>query len=204
MANYYTQMCAEIVPKTEEGRAWLTEQYKALQNLQTGLDQDGVDLSDEEVYQNVALKAAPTMDSAVLELVKWWRPLDTVEVPGFDLFVKHGTSVFNLDADADGGSVIFEDDGEYVEVERVADFLQLYLKKFEPAGRFGFEYAFTGDRHRPDTFGGGACFVTATHVRWMVSNDWLAKQKRAFDTRHERARPKRARPKKVVKTKKKR
>jgi hypothetical protein len=37
----------------------------------------------------------------------------------------------------------------------------------------------------------------------MVSNDWLAKQRRAFDTRHERARPKRARPKKVVKTKKK-
>jgi hypothetical protein len=199
MANYYTQMCAEIVPKTDVARTWLRDQFKALQAFQNILDDGEVDLTSETAYddahafllKHVEGTMDPTLDPGMLQLVKTWDPLEGQGMPGFDL-------------EEESASVFFEDDGEQVEVKRVADFLQLYLRKFEPAGRFGFEYAFTGDRHRPDTFGGGACFVTATHVRWMVSNDWLAKQKRAFDTRHERARPKRARPKKVVKTKKKR
>lgn len=166
MANNYTQMCMQVSVKTPEGRRWLQEQYKALGALQDALEDLDLDLdvSDSKVYQLAAEHAeGPALDPDLLECVKTWDPLSGDPFPGFD-----------LDVEKDG-DVFIEDDGENVMLEHVADFLQVYLKKNDPEGVQMFEYAFTGDKHRPGTFGGGACFVTATDINWIGTNNWLEK-----------------------------
>mgnify|MGYP000857508447 CR=1 FL=1 len=175
MSNYYTHMCAELVPKNDEARQWLLAQHRALVEFQNILDEGAVDVASEKVYeeagelltQQVKGTRNPALDPVMLLLVQKWDPLENGDAPGFDLEGEHG-------------SLFFEDNGERVDLERVAAFAQLYLQKFDPEGSFSFEYANTGDVHKPDTYGGGACFVTATKIRWTSTSNWLRKQKGQF------------------------
>lgn len=167
--NNYTQMCMQVSVKTPAGWRWLQEQYKALGALQDALEDPDLDLdvSDSKVYQIAAEHAeGPQLDHGLLECVKIWDPLSGTPLPGFDLDVE------------EDGNVFIEDDGENVMVDHVADFLQVYLKMNDPEGVQMFEYAFTGDKHRPGTFGGGACFVTATDIEWIATNNWLEEQRK--------------------------
>lgn len=172
--NNYTQMCMQVTVKTPKGRKWLQEQYKALVELQSALEDESLDLdpSDSKVYQLAAEHAkGPSIDNDLLEHVKTWDPLSGDPLPGF-----------TLDVEKDG-DVFIEDDGENVMLDHVADFLQIYLQKNDPEGVQTFEYAFTGDKHRPGVFGGGACFITARKVDWIATNNWLSSKLKRFEAK---------------------
>jgi hypothetical protein len=43
------------------------------------------------------------------------------------------------------------------------------------------EWACTCDRNRPDGFGGGAAFITATEIKYDGSSNWLTRQIKKFE-----------------------
>jgi hypothetical protein len=80
-----------------------------------------------------------------------------------------------LDAtvDEDGLWIHSEESGS---PERVVQIIQAFLKKFDPDGRFGFEWANTCSKPRLDAFSGGAVFITAHDADWNVPSQWLAEK----------------------------
>jgi hypothetical protein len=60
--------------------------------------------------------------------------------------------------------------------EFVVPLVQAYLRRFDPQGCHGFEWANTCSKMRIDEFGGGAVFITADEARWMASNRSVAEQ----------------------------
>jgi hypothetical protein len=64
--------------------------------------------------------------------------------------------------------------------ENAAAIIQAYLRKFDPEGCSGFEWANYCSKPRPDEFGGGAVFITADKQEWMHSSTWLSNKTSAF------------------------
>jgi hypothetical protein len=73
-------------------------------------------------------------------------------------------------------SLWIRDPGGEGDVESVANFIQAYLKKFDPKGKVGFQFAHTCSSQRVDEFGGGACVVTAKKQKWINTFDWVNKE----------------------------
>ena len=173
MSNNYCQMCMDVHVKTHEGRAWLQTQYEALEGLQEVIADGDTELSDETFYEDanklLVEDGDPPVDDALLACVKRWDPIGTTPLLGFELEVESD------------GDVTITDDSENAELERIADFLQIYLQRHDPEGVQTFEYAFTGDKHRPGTFGGGACFITKDKIEWIATNNWLAEKMAAHE-----------------------
>jgi len=65
--------------------------------------------------------------------------------------------------------------------DHVAQFVQAYLKKFDPQGCFGLSWAATCSKMRTDAFGGGAIFITAETIDWMHTGDWIFKKRQSFN-----------------------
>lgn len=66
----------------------------------------------------------------------------------------------------------FSSEGGSDDVEKLAELLQTFIKKFN-GDPIAFEYAFTCSKHKPDAFGGGACIVTKNDIEWMTTRVWL-------------------------------
>ena len=54
-----------------------------------------------------------------------------------------------------------------------ADFIQHYLKVFDPKAHVSFEFAETCSKPRIDEFGGGAVIITAENQYWMSTGSWI-------------------------------
>jgi hypothetical protein len=80
--------------------------------------------------------------------------------------------------------VWFRDNGEYGNVDQVADLVQMYLKKFCPKGYFTMSWADTCSKHRVGEFGGGFCVVTAKEQSWFNENDFLTKHTKGLESRN--------------------
>lgn len=70
--------------------------------------------------------------------------------------------------------------GESAEPEHVAAFVQEFLKKFRPEECFSLTWAATCSKMRVGEFDGGAVFVTAEYVHWMVAYDFVEKETKKF------------------------
>lgn len=60
--------------------------------------------------------------------------------------------------------------------DQVAIFVRAYLQTFHPDRWAGFEWAYTCSSPRPDGFGGGAAFITATKVTYSITADFIRLQ----------------------------
>lgn len=81
--------------------------------------------------------------------------------------------------------VWFRDNGEYGNVEQVADLVQMYLKKFCPKGYFTMSWADVCSKHRINEFGGGFCVVTAKEQHWFNENEFITKNTKGLESRNE-------------------
>lgn len=61
-------------------------------------------------------------------------------------------------------------------VEYAVNFVQAILRRFDPKGKVGFDWAETCDRPRTGQFGGGAVVVTATRTKYISTTVWLQKE----------------------------
>jgi hypothetical protein len=68
--------------------------------------------------------------------------------------------------------------GDTVRVESVAALVQIAIHRFQPALKWGFEWAYTCSRPRPGEFGGGAAVVAADAIEWCCTSDWLREMAR--------------------------
>lgn len=73
-------------------------------------------------------------------------------------------------------NVYFRDNGEFGNVEQIADFVEKYLKHFEVPGHFRISWADTCSKHRIDEFGGGFAVVTAEGTHWFNETEWLSEK----------------------------
>ena len=66
------------------------------------------------------------------------------------------------------------------DLERVAHFVQQFLKSFRPGDCWSLTYATTCSKPRVGEFGGGAVFVTAAEIKWDNAHDFVDRSKRQF------------------------
>lgn len=91
-------------------------------------------------------------------------------------------SVFGEDVDGIYFQLELQDDGLWVHsddtgsVDQVVVLVQHFLARFRPITAIGFSWANTCSRPCLDSFGGGAAYVTATRVKHINTNVWLAAQ----------------------------
>jgi hypothetical protein len=83
-----------------------------------------------------------------------------------------------------GPHVWFRDNGEYGNVDHIADLVQMYLKKFSPQGYFTMSWADTCSKHRLGEFGGGFAVVTAKEQHWMDENSLETKHAKTLTRRN--------------------
>ena len=132
-----------------------------------------------------------------LEELEWWKKEGKREVPvdidpcDIKPIMSQDWELVNNDRKAGAFVVWFYGDPD-IDVECAAVVIQRFLKECRPQGSCGFSWAETCSKPRLDSFGGGACFITATNISWQSSGDWLSnKYKKALDKNTETA-PKRS------------
>jgi len=62
------------------------------------------------------------------------------------------------------------------DLEEAADLAHVFLKRFRPKSVIGFEFSMRCSRPRPGEFGGGAVYITNSHIAYMSTADWLQEQ----------------------------
>jgi hypothetical protein len=92
---------------------------------------------------------------------------DVEEFPGFDWSYQ----------DPDGGIWIRSD--ESVNLDHLAEIVQLFLKKFRPDDSWSMEWGCWASRPVLDGYGGGAMFITAEEQCWHNTGDWIRQQEEA-------------------------
>lgn len=72
------------------------------------------------------------------------------------------------------GLLIIEEDGSYLNIENVVNFLQCFMRDRWPGEVFGFTWSYGASKPVPDQFGGGACVIDSKENaeffrldRWM-------------------------------------
>jgi hypothetical protein len=85
-----------------------------------------------------------------------------------------------LHVEVEGDGIWIRDDGGGPNIDLLADYLQLVLKKFNPEGSAGFEWSSNASKHLLDAFGGGSVFVTADSIDWCSTWQWLNEKEKAW------------------------
>lgn len=127
-----------------------------------------VDLPSEEAAEK-AVGLLGEIDERILE------PEDADWSGDFASF-KQYECTSDLVVEAEGASLWIRDDCGCPNIDLLADYLQLVLKRYHPTGYAGFEWSTDCDRHRLDAFGGGSVFVTAEKQDFVSSWQWLSQQ----------------------------
>lgn len=104
------------------------------------------------------------------EQERYWDGDDQCEMPWHNL---EGVNFFIVGSVGDGQAFLIIESDEYADVEAAAAFIQEFLREFRPAEVVLFEWAETCDRMLPGQFGGGACKITASDVKWVWTRSRL-------------------------------
>jgi hypothetical protein len=70
------------------------------------------------------------------------------------------------------GDLWFHSEG--VNTDKIAYFMQQFLKQWHPTGCWSMTYAEYCSKPRIGEFGGGAIFVTATEIKWLNAHEYIA------------------------------
>jgi hypothetical protein len=73
-------------------------------------------------------------------------------------------------------------------VEKVADMVVAFLRKFRPEGSFALGWSETCSKPRFGEFGGGAMFVTAKGAEFLSSINWLHQKEIDWESKSKRQR----------------
>lgn len=138
--------------------------------------------------------------------VLWWKRAELVHVPmlwggedhddsveGKEFFLKHrsiwenfeGETICEIytrdDARFPHGLVCITDDSGSGNIDGTAHLIQAYLKDFDTKKPVAFMWGEDCDRHRPDGFGGGACYVSQDEIRiesaFAIVERWMQEDK---------------------------
>lgn len=156
MTEYYTQFCICIPLRTEAEKAWWT---------------------DADLIYVPAL---------------WGSSLDVGEQEKSDAFFEkypdiwgnhEGSTLCEISLEKNSrfpfGAVYVTDDAGCGNIDGVGSLIQAFLKDCDISKPAAFQWSDHCDRHRPDGFGGGVCFVTREtvelHSTYGLIEDWVTK-----------------------------
>lgn len=120
-----------------------------------------------QFYSEMPLKSRAEADWAEAELTKLEESEEGV---GFGYDVSEIKGKFGQPTTWE---ISFEDDGEGGNIDRIATFVQSYLVKFNPKGKWGMEWAHICNKAIAGEFGGGAFVASAEGIEWINTNTWM-------------------------------
>jgi hypothetical protein len=122
------------------------------------------------------LVQGPTKESTK-ELLELFTKRDEASCEDDDILSTGCIVQLDRDTYSDGPFVWITHD-ESANVEAIAEVLSEWLESPEDRPAFvAFEYAFTASRPLLDAFGGGACYVSRTEVKFTTTGQWIEDQK---------------------------
>lgn len=158
MANSYTRFSTSIPLTTDDELAWAREVVAFL---------------DEKAGENITDIAASLAPGAGGSLHPMLALLPDA--------AEYADECISYTVELSEGSLDIYTD-ESGEPQHVVPLVQEYLRRFDPDGSFGFAWADTCSAMRPDEFGGGALFVTASSARSVDTGVWLWEQDQLHKT----------------------
>ena len=87
---------------------------------------------------------------------------------------------YSFSQDEDWGRHLWLYTEQWGYVERVAHLVQKFLKEFRPDQCWSLTWATTCSKLSVGQFGGGAVFVTASEIKWQITDDFVEEQTKAF------------------------
>jgi hypothetical protein len=165
VADNYLQFSEVITHLTPDEETWLQQQFEVIHVF-----------GDRE-YLEGELPEGLSLDDADWSGVRAWRNLDDIEYPDETGF---GHEFDDGDEWNDWGRYLWlyaEEDGD---PERVARFVQMFVRRFRPDQCWSLTYAVTCSKLRVGEFSGGAYFITADEVKWENAYRFVEDQQKAF------------------------
>ena len=167
MANHYLQF-SEVLPHlSDEEERWLQHQLEFV-----------LVFGDKE-YLNGDLPEELDPADAEWAGCRAYRDLDGYE-SDLDEFAGFDCS-FSDDLHGNCGRHLWLYSEECGCVDRVAHFIQKFLREFRPDQCWSLTYATTCSKPRVGEFGGGAVFVTADDIKWQNAHEFIEHERASFD-----------------------
>jgi hypothetical protein len=89
-------------------------------------------------------------------------------------YIQDGDWSFDADSiNGDAESLWLSDNAGGANIPAVAEFIRWLLEQYDDRGIVPLSFAHTCSKPRPDEFGGGACVITATEIRWCSVHQWV-------------------------------
>jgi len=167
MADNYLEF-SEVLPRLSNMEVdWLRRQ---LQIVHVFGDKE---YSEDELPDHLKSENADWLGCRAYRDMEHYAP-DFGEDAGF-------TYSFSDDGcDEDWGRHLWLYTEEWGYVERVAHLVQKFLKESRPDQCWSLTWATTCSKLRVGQFGGGAVFVTASEIKWQVTDDFVEEESKAF------------------------
>lgn len=165
MTECYRQFSEVLDHLANDEEAWLRRQLEY------------VCVFGDREYGEHDLPAGLDPEDADWEGIRAWRGREEVESPwdvGFDY-------EFGNDEEGDWGRYLWFHSGESDAVDAVACLVQQFLGRFRPDRCWSLTWAFTCSKPAVGLFGGGAVFVTAEKIEWLVAWDFVEDRRKRFD-----------------------
>ena len=167
MANNYLEF-SEVIPHlTEAERDWLREQLTL------------VYVFDGQEYQADELPAGSDPADATWTGCRAYRDMPDYD-PDFGDEAGFAFEFVIDEPDSSWGRHLWLYAEESACLDRVAHFVQKFLKQFRPHECWSLTYATVCSQPRVGEFGGGAVFVTAAETQWNDSYDFIERQRALF------------------------
>lgn len=161
MADYFMQMSAALAINSDEQKAWL-KKYLPL----TVCDED---LCDPDEDPEVPLLEELKREAEVLDCLEAWDSIREAyyqDLAGPEWYIEK---------DGDDGKpyVWFHADEGVGSLEHLAEFIRMFLRKFDIKEPWSLTWSETCSKPRLDAFGGGAVVVSKDAVKWLNTGSWV-------------------------------
>ena len=167
MADHYLEFSEVLANLSPEEAAWLRDQLEVVHVY------DGKEYAEDEIPERIRGTDAEWSGCRVFRDMEDYDP-DVGDGPGFE------HRFHDDDQEGEWGIHLWLFAIEGADLERVAHFVQQFLKRFRPGDCWSLTYAATCSKPRVGEFGGGAVFVTAAEIKWDNAHDFVDRSKRQF------------------------
>jgi hypothetical protein len=168
MANNYLQFSEVIRQITPDEEKWLQEQLEVVYVF------DGHEYREHELPKELDPTHAQFVGS------RTYRDMEDYDASEEDAGFCYKFCTAEDDDPDRWGRHLWLSAEEGGDLDRVAHFVQKFLRAFRPGECWSLTWSESCSRPRVGEFGGGALFVTADDVKWQSSCSFIAEQQLAF------------------------
>ncbi len=128
---------------------------------------------------NHYVEASFCIDNLTEDELAWWKKEGLRKCPE-DMDPEDMEIPISSNWVIEDNSIWFSHD-ESIDIDAAASVIQRFFKDARLNGCCGFTWSETCSKPRLDSFGGGACFITAMDIEWNSPHTWLEKKIHSFN-----------------------